>query len=88
MGVQQTNIFEFLYETYPLKKIRLYQFFAGIGAQAKALKKLGVEFEDFKLAEWAVPSIKAYNSIHTKDFTDYSKGKTREEMIMICVWHL
>lgn len=83
MGVQQTNIFEFLYETYPLKKIRLYQFFAGIGAQAKALKKLGVEFEDFKIAEWAVPSIKAYNSIHTKDFTDYSQGKTREEMILV-----
>ena len=83
MGVQQTNIFEFLYETYPLKKIRLYQFFAGIGAQAKALKKLGVDFEDFKIAEWAVPSIKAYNSIHTKDFTDYSQGKTREEMILV-----
>lgn len=83
MGVQQTNIFEFLYETYAMKKIRLYQFFAGIGAQAKALKNLGIEFEDYKIAEWAVPSIKAYNAIHTKDFTDYSKDKTREEMLQI-----
>lgn len=82
-GVQQTNIFEFLYEPYKPKKIRLYQFFAGIGAQAKALKKLGVEFEDYKIAEWAVPSIRAYNAIHTKDYTDYSKGKTRDEMIQI-----
>lgn len=83
MGVQQTNIFEFLYEQFKPKKIRLYQFFAGIGSQAKALKNLGVEFEDYKIAEWAVPSIKAYNYIHTKDFTDYSKGKTRDELIQV-----
>lgn len=50
MGVQQTNIFEFLYEQFKPKKIRLYQFFAGIGSQAKALKNLGVEFEDYKIA--------------------------------------
>ena len=83
MGVQQTNIFEFLYEQFKPKKIRLYQFFAGIGSQAKALKNLGVEFEDYKIAEWAVPSIKAYNYIHTKDFTDYSKGKSRDELIQV-----
>lgn len=83
MGIQQTNIFEFLYEPFRPKKIRLYQFFAGIGSQAKALKNLGVEFEDYKIAEWAVPSIKAYNYIHTKDFTDYSQGKSREELIQI-----
>ena len=83
MGVQQTNIFEFLYEQFKPKKIRLYQFFAGIGIQAKALKNLGVEFEDYKIAEWAVPSIKAYNYIHTKDFTDYSKGKSRDELIQV-----
>ena len=83
MGVQQTNIFEFLYEQFRPKKIRLYQFFAGIGSQAKALKNLGVEFEDYKIAEWAVPSIKAYNYIHTKDFTDYSKGKSRDELIQV-----
>ena len=83
MGVQQTNIFEFLYEQFKPKKIRLYQFFAGIGSQAKALKNLGVEFEDYKIAEWAVPSIKAYNYIHTKDLTDYSKGKSRDELIQV-----
>lgn len=79
----QISLFEFLYDPFVPKKVRLYQFFAGIGSQALALKKLGVEFEDYKIAEWAVPSIKAYNSIHTKDFTDYSKGKTREEMVKV-----
>ena len=79
----QISLFEFLYDPFVPKKVRLYQFFAGIGSQALALKKLGVEFEDYKIAEWAVPSIKAYNSIHTKDFTDYSKSKTREEMVKV-----
>lgn len=79
----QISLFEFLYDPFVPKKVRLYQFFAGIGSQALALKKLGIEFEDYKIAEWAVPSIKAYNSIHTKDFTDYSKGKTREEMVKV-----
>ena len=83
MGVQQTSIFEFLYQPFQPKKIRLYQFFAGIGSQAKALKLLGVDFEDYKIAEWAVPSIRAYNAIHTKDYTDYSKGKTREELLQV-----
>ncbi len=83
MGVQQTSIFEFLYRPFQPKKIRLYQFFAGIGSQAKALKLLGVGFEDYKIAEWAVPSIRAYNAIHTKDYTDYSKGKTREELLQV-----
>lgn len=80
MGVQQTSIFEFLYDTYKCKHIHLYQFFAGVGSQAKALKKIGVDFTDYKIAEWSVPSIIAYNRIHTKDFTDYSVGKSREEM--------
>ena len=83
MGVQEISLFEFMYDKFTPKKIRLYQFFAGIGSQAKSLKNLGVEFEDYKIVEWAVPSIKAYNLIHTKDFTDYSKNKTREEMIQV-----
>lgn len=62
------------------KPIRLIELFAGIGAQAKALEILGVPFEHYKICEWAVPSIKAYNAIHIKDFKDYSKDKTLEEI--------
>lgn len=63
------------------KPIRLIELFSGIGAQAKALEILGVPFEHYKTCEWAVPSIKAYNAIHIKDFTDYSQGKSKEELI-------
>lgn len=63
------------------KPIRLIELFAGIGAQAKALEILGVPFEHWKICEWAAPSIRAYNAIHIKDTTDYSKDKTKEELI-------
>lgn len=67
------------------KSIRLIELFAGIGAQHKALsvlaKYFGIKFESWKICEWAIPSIKAYNAIHIKDFTDYSVGKSKEEML-------
>lgn len=62
---EQMTIFEQLYETYHIDKpIRLIEFFSGIGAQAKALEKLGVPFEHWKTCDWAVPSIHAYREIH------------------------
>jgi len=79
---QQFNLFNFGKEKKVITKpIRLIELFAGIGAQHKALSVLGVPFESWKICEWAIPSIKAYNSIHIKDFTDYSVGKSRDEMI-------
>ena len=69
----QTNIFEMLYPTFKITKpIRLIEFFAGYGSQALALKYLGVDFEHWRICEWAVKSIQAYKDIHfTDDDTDY-----------------
>ena len=78
----QFNLFNFDKEHFKIDKpIRLIELFSGIGAQAKALEILGVPFEHWKTCEWAVPSIKAYNSIHLKDFADYSVNKTKQELI-------
>ena len=76
----QTTIFEMLYETYKINKpIRLIEFFAGYGSQALALKYLGVEFEHWKICEWAVKSIQAYKDIHfTDNHIDYSQGMIKE----------
>lgn len=80
--VQQLNLFNFGKENKIITKpIRLIELFSGIGAQAKALEVLGVEFEHYKTCEWAVPSIKAYNAIHMKDLKDYSKELSKEQLI-------
>ena len=69
------TIFDELYPKFKITKpIRLIEFFAGYGSQALALKYLGVEFEHWKICEWAVKSIQAYKDIHfTDDNTDYSQ---------------
>ena len=56
MVSEQSNIFDFIFdETYKIKKpIRLIEMFAGYGSQALALKYLGVNFEHWKIAEWAI----------------------------------
>lgn len=78
----QMNLFNFNREYKKINKtIRLIELFSGLGSQAKALEILGVKFEHYKTCEWAAPSIAAYNAIHLKDWTNYSKDKTKEELI-------
>ena len=63
--MNQTSIFDMMYPKYKIQKpIRLIEMFAGYGSQALALKYLGVEFEHWKICEWAIKSIQAYKDIH------------------------
>lgn len=63
------------------KPIRLIELFAGYGSQALALKYLGVQFEHYRISEWATKSIQAYKDLHaTDDRTDYSQGLTLAEI--------
>ena len=80
--MEQINIFAYLYEEYKITKpIRLIELFAGYGSQALALKYLGVQYEHWKICEWATKSIQAYNDIHIRDYTNYSKELTQDEVI-------
>lgn len=64
----QLNIFDFLYPNYKITKpIRLIELFAGYGSQALALKYLGINFEHWKISEWAIKSIQAYKDMHFPD---------------------
>lgn len=86
MSYEQLSIFDGFLSDYVIKKpVRLISFFSGIEAQFKALKflgdHLGVPVESYKTCEWAYNSIVACNAIHNRDFTDYSEGKTKEELI-------
>ena len=59
------TIFDMMYPKYKIQKpIRLIEMFAGYGSQALTLKYLGVEFEHWKICEWAIKSIQAYKDIH------------------------
>ena len=66
--------------TKPLKidkPIRLIELFAGIGSQAKALKRLGTHFEHWVVCEYDKYAITSYNAIHGTNFetSDITKLK-------------
>lgn len=50
------------------KPIRLIELFAGIGAQAKALERIGVPFEHYRICEFDKYAVKSYNAIHGTNF--------------------
>ena len=50
------------------KPIRLVELFAGIGSQAKALTRLGADFEHYRICEFDKYAVTSYNAIHGTDF--------------------
>lgn len=68
MNEQMT--FNHMYPEFKITQpIRLIELFAGIGAQAKALERLGCEFEHYRIVEFDKFAIKSYNAIHGCNFT-------------------
>ena len=65
--MEQISLFN--YPEYKINKpVRLIELFAGIGAQAKALERLDVNFEHYRVCEFDKFAIKSYNAIHETDF--------------------
>lgn len=63
-------------------KIRIFEAFAGIGAQRKALDLNGQNFEVVGMAEWFIPAIVSYQAIHNRFSLEKIDHKiSREEMI-------
>jgi len=82
MEARQMGLFETTFDRFIIDKpIRLIELFAGIGAQSKALENLGADFERHRVVEWSCNSIIAYNAIHVRDFNDYSRNLTKEEVL-------
>ena len=74
----QMNIFDIGKEPLKITKpIRLIELFAGIGAQAKSLERLGVNFEHYRVCEFDSYAITNYNAIHGTNFepSDITKWK-------------
>lgn len=80
MVVEQMDLFKRDYFILDKnKQIRLIELFAGYGSQNTSLEYLGFNTH-YKIVEWAVKSIQAYNDLHIQDYTDYSTDLTREEV--------
>ena len=84
--VEQLTLWGEIYPYFHIKnKLRLIELFAGVGSQMSAVETLfnkdTTKYESWKICEWAYNSYCAYNSIHIKDFKDYSEGKAKEELI-------
>jgi DNA (cytosine-5)-methyltransferase 1 len=67
--MEQLNINDLYKNEIHIKKpIRLIELFAGIGAQAMALRNLGANFEHYRAIEYDKYPIASYNAIHGTDF--------------------
>ena len=65
------------------KPVRLIELFAGIGAQAKALENLGVNFEHWKICEFDKYPVCSYNAIHHTNFLPSDITKIHAEDLEI-----
>ena len=67
--MEQISMFDYCKTPLKIDKpIRLIELFAGIGSQAKALQRLGADFEHYRVCEFDKYAIKSYNAIHGTDF--------------------
>ena len=49
------------------KKLRVFEAFAGIGAQASALSRMNIEYEIVGISDWYIDAIECYAAIHCSD---------------------
>lgn len=62
------------------RKLRVFEAFAGIGAQATALKRIGIDYEVVGISDWFTDAIICYDAIHCKD-EQIPKLPSKEEQI-------
>lgn len=69
MVQQQIDLFSAIMPTFKIdRKVRLIELFAGIGSQAAALKRLGVDMEHWRVVEWDKYAMLSYNAVHGTNF--------------------
>lgn len=67
-GMNQCSFFDGEKPLRITKPLRLIELFAGIGAQAKALENLGVNFEHYRICEFDKYAVASYNAVHGTNF--------------------
>lgn len=82
--MNQISFFDGQYPLKITKPIRLIELFAGIGAQAKALENLGVQFEHYRICEFDKYAVQSYNAVHCTDFQTSDITKIHAEDLNVC----
>lgn len=62
------------------KKLRVFEAFAGIGAQHSALKRANLNFEIVGISEWFINALLAYDAIHNDDNCDINIPSYEEQI--------
>lgn len=62
------------------KKLRVFEAFAGIGAQASALERMNINYEIVGISDWFIDAIECYAVIHNHG-KQVKVPKTKEEVI-------
>ena len=62
------------------QKLRVFEAFAGIGAQAAALKRLNIDYEIVGISDWFIDAIECYATIHCQDKT-IDMPETKSEVL-------
>lgn len=81
---EQTSMFDCEKRFKLTKPVRLIELFAGIGAQAKALENIGIQFEHYFVCENDRFAIASYNAIHGTTFAPCDVTKITAEDINVC----
>jgi DNA (cytosine-5)-methyltransferase 1 len=67
--MDQFTLFDYTRKPFKItNKVRLIELFGGIGSQAMALTRLGVDFEHYRLVEYDKYPVASYNAIHGTNF--------------------
>lgn len=69
------------------KKLKVFEAFAGIGAQASALKRLNIEYEIVGISEWFIEAILCYDQIQNDGLPEIELP-TKEKQIEYLNWFI
>lgn len=62
------------------KKLRVFEAFAGIGAQASALRRLNINYEIVGISEWFINAIECYDAIQNNNKPDIPLPSLKEQL--------
>ena len=62
------------------KKLRVFEAFAGIGAQASALKRLSIDYEIVGISDWFINAIECYDAIQNNNKPDIPLPSLKEQI--------